>query len=102
MIQLLRHLSATCANWAVSATQLLNRMELCDALFRMDEQPAYIERIPGFLKVNHGVHPTCMPMVLFMMCTIVRVLFMRRESGPVVVSHDCVYGEIHHSIKGGI
>jgi hypothetical protein len=34
-------------------------MELRDASFLVDEQPAHIERIYGSQKCNHGVHPIC-------------------------------------------
>jgi hypothetical protein len=67
-------------------------MELRDAFFCVDEQLAHIERIHGD---NHGVHPTCRSMVLFMtwMCTVVRVLLVGRESELVAVSYNYVSGE---------
>jgi hypothetical protein len=79
-------------------------MELRDASFLVDEQPAHIERIHGSQKFNHGVHPICRSMVLFMtwMCTVVSVLLVGRESELVAVSHDYVSGETHFSIKRGI
>jgi len=75
-------------------------MELRDAFFRVDEQPAHIERIHGD---NHGIHPSFRSMVLFMtwMCTVVRVLFVRRESELVAVSCNyCMYLVKHTRMQG--
>jgi hypothetical protein len=79
----------------------LTQTELRNAFFRVDEQPAHIKRI---YDDNYGVHPTCRSMVLFMtwMCIVVRVLLVLTELELVPVSYNCVSGETHYSIKGGI